>query len=181
MAGGSVIREGGTGTAAAASDVPTTRLADTVATTTEAAPQSMVTLAAAATAIAAESAEVGHHLQQQQQQQQQQEEEDAKERAAMRPSKRLVHTAKPHLLRCTEWPVGSEGMADGARCALGNSRNDGFRYVHNTARGTSRAACGQQARCACCRYRVAAAQRTTPLLEHHQLLRGWEHLKIEYW
>jgi hypothetical protein len=61
-------------------------------------------------------------------------------------------------LHCTPWPVGSEGIKnDAARCARGNMLRDGYVYVHNAHRGTSRAACGRSALCICCRRRVIVA------------------------
>ena len=68
-----------------------------------------------------------------------------------------VSPAAPHpnsvdpLLRCTLWPRGTDGLPDAERCARGNSLNDGFQYFYNRNRGTSRAVCGRNAACTCCR------------------------------
>ena len=52
-------------------------------------------------------------------------------------------------LRCTNFPPGTEGMADVARCLHGNSLRDGFRYAYNRYRGTPHASC--HGACSCCR------------------------------
>ena len=54
-------------------------------------------------------------------------------------------------LRCTTFPIGTEGLPDANRCAAGNSRRDGFDYLYNAGRGTASAVCGKAAMCACCR------------------------------
>lgn len=59
--------------------------------------------------------------------------------------------AAPLLWHCTDWPAGPEAGSDEARCLHGNTRNDGFLYVHNRHRGSASAICGKSAKCTCCR------------------------------
>ena len=54
-------------------------------------------------------------------------------------------------LRCTIWPAGSDGLPDAARCAHGDKLQDGYKYFHNSGRGTRHAVCGEKAACTCCR------------------------------
>ena len=63
--------------------------------------------------------------------------------------------SRSEQLQCTHFPEGTEGLPDVARCSIGNARRDGYVYVYNSNRGTARAACGIDTKCACCRRRMA--------------------------
>jgi hypothetical protein len=75
---------------------------------------------------------------------------------------------KEKPLSCTGWPNNDRWAKNQERCYYGNSIEDGYEYVYNSARGTDDAGCGSMAICWCCR-REQVTRQHPPGISWHSM------------